>query len=116
MISWAPLPLLFNVPKFMKRLLLLLMKWAFEFSIVPLFVLVPDTRLRLLPKLMVRDVEAARLTLLIVTVETSRETAELSALMATLYVVPPPLLGTEDGVQLAELLQLPVPPFQEESV
>ncbi len=77
--------------------------------------LVPETRLREL-RSRLSDVDAARLRLLIVTVETSKETAELSAAMATLYVVPPPLLGTEDGVQLAELLQLPVPPFQEESV
>jgi hypothetical protein len=36
--------------------------------------------------------------------------------MVTLYVFPPPLLGTPFGVQSADVLQFPVPPFQEEFV
>jgi len=31
--------------------------------------------------------------------------------MVTLYVMPPPLLGTAGGFQFDERLQLPVPPF-----
>src|SRR5882724_10802735 len=92
------------------------MSWPATLLIVPLFVLMPETRLRLLPGLMFREVDEARFRLLIVTLRTSIETAELGAPTATLYVVVASLLGTANGVQLAELLQLPVPPFQEELV
>src|ERR1700693_3890104 len=65
---------------------------------------------------MVSEFADARVRLSIVTFSTSIDTAELGAKIFTLNVLLPLLLGTSEGFQPEEVLQLPVPPFQYEVV
>jgi hypothetical protein len=60
------------------------------------------------PLAMFSEFVAPSVRLSMVTFRTSNVTAELGALITTLYVVPPLLLGTVSVLQFAALLQFPV--------